>query len=95
MEQTKRVFPTKHLIWVDKVAFDNFLAAARGVIESFDIQDGIDAWELNLEQADALTKLSEYLEDFDPAQPVPVELPTEPEVEVHADGALEVSEVVQ
>jgi hypothetical protein len=95
MEQTKRVFPTKHLMWVDKEEFDNFLAAARGVKESFDIQEGIDAWELNLEQANALTKLSECVQAFDPAQPVPVKLPTEPEVEVHADGAVEVSKVVQ
>jgi hypothetical protein len=89
MTKTEKVFPTKHLIWVDKVEFDNFLAAARTVVEAFPDDEALDHILLD-HQIESLNKLAEFVGDFDPAKPVPTELPTEPVVEVHADGAVEV-----
>lgn len=86
MTKTEKVFPTKHLIWVDKIEFDNFLAAARTVVEAFPVN----MQEQTADQVCALVDLESYVMNFDPAKPVPTELPTEPVVEIHADGAVEV-----
>lgn len=86
---TEKIFPTKHLVWVDKDEFDGFLAACRELLVAFDLSKATEEdMRISIYQIGCLDKVAQFVGDFDPAQPVPTDLP----VEVHPDGSKEVEE---